>query len=152
MYLNNTTYTFFPDDFVNSSFFEFIIAKDEGLFVHMTEFNSGILRSQNSIIYRKLVAQLEMSLLLSSAKQQFHVSLFVVVAQMPSGVWLFVTPWTAARLPSLSLTISLGSSKFMSIESAMPSNHLICFCPPLFLPLIFPIIRVFSSESAVHIR
>lgn len=69
MYLNNTTYTFFPDDFVNSSFFEFNIAKDEGLFVHMTEFNSGILRSQNSIIYRKLVAQLEMSLLLSSAKQ-----------------------------------------------------------------------------------
>ena len=46
MYLNNITYTFFPDAFVSSYFFEFNIAKDEGLFVHMTEFNSGILRSQ----------------------------------------------------------------------------------------------------------
>ena len=66
-------------------------------------------------------------------------------------VRLFETPWTAARQPSLSLTISRSLLKLMSIESVMPSNHLI-LCRPLFLlPSIFPNIRVFSSESALHI-
>ena len=62
-----------------------------------------------------------------------------------------VTPWTAARQASLSFTISLSLLRLMSIESVMPSNHLI-FCCPLLLPPIFPSIRVFSSESARHIR
>ena len=62
-----------------------------------------------------------------------------------------VTPWTAARQASLSFTISLSLLRLMSIESVMPSNHLI-FCCPLLLPQIFPSIRVFSSESAVCIR
>ena len=60
------------------------------------------------------------------------------------------TPWTAAHQASLSLTISLSLPKFMSIELVMPSNHLI-LCRPL-LPSIFPSIRVFSNESARHIR
>ena len=69
-----------------------------------------------------------------------------VVVQLPSRVFLFVTPWTAARQASLSLTISQSLPKFMSIESVMPSNHLI-ICHPLLLPnTIFPSIRVFSSE------
>ena len=59
----------------------------------------------------------------------------------------FVTPWIAAYQASLSITNSQSSLKLMSIESVMPSNHLI-FCPPiLLLPSIFPSIRVFSSES-----
>ena len=61
------------------------------------------------------------------------------------------TPWTATCQASLSITNSQSLLKLMSIESVMPSNHLILFCP-LLLPSIFPSIRVFSNESAVHIR
>ena len=68
-----------------------------------------------------------------------------------SCVWLFATPWTAARQASLSITNSWSLPKLMSIELVMPSNHLI-LCLPLLLPSVFPSIRVFSSESAVHIR
>ena len=65
--------------------------------------------------------------------------------------WLFVTPWTAARQASLPYTISWSLLKLMSIESVMPSNHLI-FCRLLLLPTIFPSIRVFSNELALCIR
>ena len=68
-----------------------------------------------------------------------------------SRVWLFVTPWTAARQASLSITNSRSLLKLMSIESGMPSNHLI-LCHPLLPPSIFPSIRVFSNESALCIR
>ena len=68
-----------------------------------------------------------------------------------SHVQLFVTPWTAAHQASLSFTISWSLLKLMSIESVMPSNRLI-LCHPLLLPSIFPIIRGFSSESALCIR
>ena len=72
--------------------------------------------------------------------------------QLLSCVWLFATPWTAARQASLSVTNSWGLLKLMSIESVMPSNHLI-FCFPLLpLPSIFPSIGVFSNESVLHIR
>ena len=72
--------------------------------------------------------------------------------QSLSCVWLFGTPWTAARQASLSITNSRSLLRFMSIESVMPSNHLI-LCYPLLLPLsIFPSIRVFSKESVLHIR
>ena len=67
-------------------------------------------------------------------------------------VRLIATPWTAALQASLSFTISWSLLRFMSIESVMPSNHLILCHPLLFLPSIFPSIRVFSSESALHIR
>ena len=60
------------------------------------------------------------------------------------------TPWTAAHQASLSFTISRSLLKCMSIESVMPSNHLILCCPLLFLPSIFPSIRVFNSESTFH--
>ena len=69
-----------------------------------------------------------------------------------SHVQFFVTPWTAALQASLSITISRSLLKFMSIESVMPSNHLILRCPLLLLPSIFPSIRVFSNESALCIR
>ena len=72
--------------------------------------------------------------------------------QSLSCVWLFVTSWTAARQVSLSITSFWSLPKLMSIESVMPSNHLILCHPLLLLPLIFPSIRVFSNESALCIR
>ena len=65
---------------------------------------------------------------------------------------LFATPWTAAHQASLSITNSWSLLKFMSIESVMPSNHLILCRPLLLLPPIFPSIRVFSNESALCIK
>ena len=70
------------------------------------------------------------------------------VVQSLSRVQLFGTPWTAVRQASLSFTISWGLLKLMSIESVMPSNHLILCHPFLFLPSTFPSTRVFSNESA----
>ena len=80
-----------------------------------------------------------------------HMHVPVVVIHSLSRVWLFVTPRTAARQTSLSFTISWNFLKLMSIESVMPSNHLILCCP-LLLSSLFPSIRVFFSESAVCIR
>ena len=77
--------------------------------------------------------------------------IFAVVTQSLSCVWLLVTPWNAARQASLSFTTSQNLLKLMSIELMMSSNHLI-FCRPHLLPSIFPSIRVFSNELALHIR
>ena len=74
------------------------------------------------------------------------------VPQRLSHVQLFATPWTAARRASLSITNSRSMLRFTSIESVMPSNHLILCCPPLLPRSIFPSIRVFSSQSALRIR
>ena len=75
-----------------------------------------------------------------------------LAVQWLSPVQLFATPWTATRKASLSFTLCLSLLKLMSIESVMPSNHLILCRPLLLLPSIFPSIRVFSSESVLHIR
>ena len=72
-------------------------------------------------------------------------------AQLLSCVWLFATPWIAACQASLSITNSQSLQNLMSIESVMPSSHLI-LCHPLLLPSIFPSIRVFSNELTLHIR
>ena len=72
--------------------------------------------------------------------------------QSLSRVQLFVTPWTAARQASLSITNSQSLPKLLSIELVMPFNHLIICCPLLLLPSIFPSIRVSSNESALRIR
>ena len=72
--------------------------------------------------------------------------------QSLSRVRLFLTPWTAARQASLSVTNSQSLLKLMSIESVMPSSHLILCRPLLLSPSIFPSIRVFSNESVLHIR
>ena len=72
--------------------------------------------------------------------------------QSLSHIRLFVTPWTTAHQASLSITNSQNSPKPMSIESVMPSNHLILCHPLLLLPSIFSNIRVFSNESALRIR
>ena len=79
-------------------------------------------------------------------------TLTIAVVQTLSHVWLFATPWTAAHQASLSFTISLSLLKLMSAESMMPSNHLVLRLLLLLLPSIFPSIRVFSNELALHIR
>ena len=76
----------------------------------------------------------------------------VISVQSLSRVRLFATPWTTARLASLSIINSRSPPKPMSIESVMPSNHLIFCCPLLLLPSIFASIRVFPNESVLHIR
>ena len=85
-----------------------------------------------------------------------HLSHFIGVLKVPvlldKRCSVFATPWTAARQASLSFTISQSLLKLMSIELVIPSNHLILCCSLLLLPSIFPSNRVFSSESALHIR
>ena len=82
---------------------------------------------------------------LHKKKTRFHV-------QSLNYVCLFATPWTTAHQSSLSLTVSWSLLKLMSIESVMPTNHLILCHPLLLLPSVFPSTRVFSNESALRIR
>ena len=74
------------------------------------------------------------------------------VVQLLSHAWLFASPWSAAHQAPLSFAISWSLFKLMSIKSVMPSNQLILCRSLLFLPSVFPSIRVFSNESALHIR
>ena len=74
------------------------------------------------------------------------------VVQLPSPVWLFLTPWTVERQASLSFIISQSLLELISIESVIPVHHFIPCSPLLLLPSIFPSIWVFSYESALHIR
>ena len=76
----------------------------------------------------------------------------ILSVQSLSCVWLFAIPWTTALQASLSITNSRSLLTIMSIESVMPSNHLILCHPLLLLPSIFPSIRVFSNESVLLIR
>ena len=78
--------------------------------------------------------------------------LFFSSLQSLSCIQLLEILWTAAHQASLSITNSQSLLKLMSIKSVMPSNHVILCCPLLLLPSIFPSIRVFSSESVIHIR
>ena len=81
---------------------------------------------------------------------QLHDRITFVVVQSLGHIWLLVTPWTAAHQASLSFTISWNLLKLMSIESVMPSNHVVLY-HSLLLPSIFPRIRVFSDVQALHI-
>ena len=81
------------------------------------------------------------------------ISFFLISSvQLFSCFWLFVTPWTAARQASLSITNSQSLLKLISVVSVMPSNHLILCHPLLLPPSVIPSIRVFSNESGLHIR
>ena len=98
-----------------------------------------------------LVAQI-MNTLLHNSSRKNHWSIQFCSVQLLSYVQLFAIPWTSAHQTTLSITNSRSPPIPMSTESVMPSNHLI-LCRPLLLPLsIFPTIRVFSNESALHIR
>ena len=94
----------------------------------------------------------QMSILTFIQIRWFFIGIYFVVVQWLNCVWLFVTPWTAARQASLSFIISWSLFKLMSIGSVIPSNHLLLFHPFLLLPSIFPSIRVFSNDLALHIR
>ena len=96
--------------------------------------------------------QTPLSLPLTSDTQTSKQWALRIVVQSLSRVWLFATLWTTALQASLSFTISWSLLKLTSLESMMPSNHLILCYPLLLLPSIFPSIRVFSSESALRIR
>ena len=85
-------------------------------------------------------------------KMKKHVLTYDTVQFSHSHVWLFATALTAACQASLSIINSQSPPKAMSIESVMPSNHLILCHPLLLLPSIFPSIRVFPNESALSIR
>ena len=84
-------------------------------------------------------------------QSHMHQRLQFSSVQSLSHVWLFVTPWTSGHQGSLSITNSWNLLKLTSIESVMPSSHLILCCPLLLLPSIFPSVRVFPNESALHI-
>ena len=100
------------------------------------------------IDFKRLFEQaLQVVLTLSQASSNHFSSV-----QSLSCVQLFATPWTTAHQASQSITNSRSLLKLMSIESVMPSNHLILCCPLLLPSSIFPSIRVFSNESALHIR
>ena len=77
---------------------------------------------------------------------------YVLLFSLLNPVRFLATPWTAAHQSSLSFTVSRSLLKLMSVDSLMSSNHLILYGHLLLLPSIFPIIRVFSNESALHIR
>ena len=96
--------------------------------------------------------RLSHALLSSLCLQVRSLCLSLYSVQLLSRVQLFATPRIAARQASLSITNSRSLPKLMSIESVMPSNHLILCCPLLLLPLIFPSIKVFSNESVLQIR
>ena len=90
--------------------------------------------------------------LLTLLRLSFLENLILFVVRSPSHVQLFAAPWTAALQAFLSPIISWSLPRSMSILSVMPSKHLILCCPLLLLPSIFPSIKVFFSESAVHNR
>ena len=97
--------------------------------------------TNNQHVYRKQWIKLVSS----------HSFVFIVVIQLLSHVRPFGTPWTELYHAFLSFTVSYSLLKLMSVESVMPSNHPVLYCPIFFLPSIFPNTRVFSSELALPI-
>jgi len=100
-------------------------------------------RSKQTFLQRHMDGQ--------KAHEKRSASLIIQFSQSLSRVWLFATPWITARQASLS-TNSQSSLRLMSIESVMPSSHLILCRPLLLLPPIPPSLRVFSNESTLHIN
>ena len=103
-------------------------------------------------LVRPLMTSLKMTVRDDFAVSACSPPLLSQSVQSLSHVQLFVTPWTAAGPASLSITNTQSLLKLMSIESVMPSNHIIPCHPLLLLPSVFPRIRVFSNESNLHMR
>ena len=119
------------------------------IFIMLKLWRNGYVKNYNSVILWKRKQKGEASVLgvVSSRSKGLLSSV-----QSLNHVRLFATPWTAASQASLSITNSQSPPKPMSIESVMPSNHLILCHPLLLLPSIFPSNSVFSNESVLHIR
>ena len=116
------------------------------------KFIKYLLKTDLKIIMSEKIHYINNAIKIESQHHQILWLRRISSVQSLSCVRLFVTPWTAPRQASLSITNSRSSPKPISIESVMPSNHLILCRPLLLLPSIFPSIRVFSNESALHIR
>ena len=127
---------------------EFCLQKNSNniLYLYVTEW--FFLMTEEQIINIRCCIWYNCLLEIESNKQINKIS----SVQSLSLVWLFATPWTAALQASISITDSRSPPKPMSIESVMPSNHLILCRPLLLLSSIFPSIRLFSNESALPIR
>ena len=110
---------------------------------------AGLIPDHCNKVYIAINGVTHFLLLFPSAYESY---IYAIVVQSLSRVWLFATPWTVAHQVSLSHIISQSLPEFMTIESVMLSNHFILCHLLLFLPSIFPIIRVFSSELALRIR
>ena len=110
---------------------------------------AGLIPDHCNKVYIAINGVTHFLLLFPSAYESY---IYAIVVQSLSHVWLFATPWTVAHQVSLSHIISQSLPEFMTIESVMLSNHFILCHLLLFLPSIFPIIRVFSSELALRIR
>jgi len=107
---------------------------------------------QNNLSLLLIVWKLCFSSLFMVDPSGIYIWLCVVVVQSLNHIQLFATPWTAAHQASLSFTVSRSLLKLVSIDLVMPSNRLILCHPCLFLPSVFPSIKIFPSESALHIR
>jgi len=126
------------------------------LFWDISLWSSQSVGFPNKVVFFASTPNLCFYWLLCGEQSEFELSDKVIIqfssVQSLSGVRLFVTPWTAAHQASLSITNSQSLLKLMSIESVMPSSHLILCHPLLLPPSIFPSIRVFSNESVLCIR
>ena len=120
----------------------------------MLNFLNVIFFTENTFTHveNKMLSERHCFSICTSFSLFFHLSVQFSSVQSLSRVQLFATPWTAAHQASLSITNSQSSLKLMSIESVMPSSHLILGCPLLLLPPIPPSIRVFSNESPLCMR
>ena len=107
-------------------------------------------KTETAVIFYNLFLKRVYVLVCLTTNSKYYLTIIAVVQSL-SCVQLSVILWTAADQASLSFTNSRSLLKLMSIESMMPYNHLILCCPLLLLSSIFPSIRVFSSESALHI-
>ena len=133
-------------------------------FCHKVQRRIWNISSWKMVGKKTIIANFKMWKIFLEVNLAFHFILFISYyycltsltisqsVQSFSRVRLFVTPWTAARQASLSITNSWSLPKPMSIESVMPSNHLILCCPLLLRPSMFPSIRVFSNESTHRMR
>ena len=119
-----------------------------------TSLNSWLfLTSHIRKILKSIFFSLWSKLELSNCKRKYiYICLYISSVQSPSVVLLFATPWTAVHQVSLSIMNSRSLLKLMSIESVMPSSHLMLCHPILLPPSIFPSIRIFSHESLLCIR
>ena len=121
---------------------------------HVTTWNETFIIIFKNIEVIINIIFFDTSIFILYLKQYFAFTLIIPVqfSSVTQLCWPFATPWIAACQASLSITNSQCLLKLISIESVMPSNHLILCSPLLLLPSIFPSIRVFSNESAVRIR
>ena len=130
---------------IECSNFNSIITLHNSVYYENQEIDSGMTQlSRWHILFRYIV-------FCTCSFSFVGLCVYAVVVQSLSHVRLFAAPWTAAQQVSLSFTVFWNLLKLMSIESVMPSNHLILCCPLLLLPSILPI-RAFSHEMALHIR